>query len=41
MGLVHKQRVLDLDVELRTKEQSALMRVVCVPFGGEDRYYLT
>ena len=41
MGLVHQQRVLDLDVELRTKEQSALMRVVCVPFGGEDRYYLT
>ncbi|OQB08388.1 MAG: hypothetical protein BWY17_05026 [Deltaproteobacteria bacterium ADurb.Bin207] len=41
MGLVHQQRVLDLDVELRTHEQSALMRVVCVPFVGEDRYYLT
>lgn len=41
MGLVHKQRVLDLDTELRVKGQSALLRIVCVPFGGEDRYYLT
>ena len=41
MGLVHQQRVLDLDVELRADDQCALMRVVCVPFGGEDRYYLT
>jgi len=41
MGLVHQQRVLDLDVELQSDDQSALMRVVCVPFGGEDRYYLT
>lgn len=41
MGLVHKQRVLDLDAELRADGQSAVARIVCVPFGGEDRYYLT
>lgn len=41
MGLVHKQRVLDLDTELRVKGESAQLRIVCVPFGGEDRYYLT
>lgn len=41
VGLVHKQRVLDLDVELREKGETAVVRVVCVPFGGEDRYYLT
>jgi hypothetical protein len=41
MGLVHKQRVLDLDAELRANGQSAVVRIVCVPFGGEDRYYLT
>jgi hypothetical protein len=41
VGLVHHQRVLDLDVELREGGQTAVVRVVCVPFGGEDRYYLT
>jgi hypothetical protein len=41
-GYVHKQAVLDLDVEI-TDEKSGTVaaRVVCVPFGGEDRYYLT
>jgi hypothetical protein len=42
LGLVHKQRVLDLDVEIRdAKKRTVPARVVCVPFGGEDRYYLT
>ena len=41
MGLVHRQHVLDLDVELREEGHTAVVRVVCVPFGGEDRYYLT
>lgn len=42
LGLVHKQRVLDLDVMIRDgKGRTVLARVVCVPFGGEDRYYLT
>jgi hypothetical protein len=42
LGLVHKQRVLDLDVEIRDgKGRTVVARVVCVPFGGEDRYYLT
>ena len=42
LGLVHKQRVLDLDVEICDgKGRRAVARVVCVPFGGEDRYYLT
>jgi hypothetical protein len=41
-GLVHKQSVLDLDVEIAdTKGRKVVARVVCVPFGGEDRYYLT
>lgn len=41
-GFVHRQRVLDLDVELTDdKARTAIVRVVCVPFGGEDRYYLT
>jgi putative transposase len=41
-GLVHRQRVLDLDVEITDRRgQSIVARVVCVPFGGEDRYYLT
>jgi hypothetical protein len=41
-GLVHKQRVLDLDVQIRDgKRRTVVARVVCVPFGGEDRYYLT
>jgi hypothetical protein len=41
MGLVHRQRILDLDVELREGGETAIVRIVCVPFGGEDRYYLT
>jgi len=42
LGLVHKQRVLDLDVEiLDSGHRTVLARVVCVPFGGDDRYYLT
>lgn len=41
-GLVHRQRVLDLDVELTDDDgQTIVARAVCVPFGGEDRYYLT
>jgi Transposase DDE domain len=40
-GWVHHQRVLDLDVELTDDRRSVLARVVCVPFGGQDRYYLT
>jgi putative transposase len=41
-GHVHKQAVLDLDVEvLDDKRRTVAARVVCVPFGGEDRYYLT
>lgn len=39
-GAVHHQRVLDLDVILSDAGQSVVARVVCVPFGGEDRYYL-
>jgi hypothetical protein len=35
--LVHRSRTLDLDVEIADQ----IVRVVCVPFGGEDRYYLT
>jgi hypothetical protein len=41
-GHVHKQAVLDLDVEITDdKRRMVAARVVCVPFGGEDRYYLT
>lgn len=41
-GFVHKQSVLDLDVQLRDKNhRSFVARVVCVPCDGEDRYYLT
>jgi hypothetical protein len=41
-GHVHKQAVLDLDVEVvDDKRRTVAARVVCVPFGGEDRYYLT
>ena len=39
---VHRQRVLDLDVEVTDeKKRTVTARVVCVPFGGDDRYYLT
>jgi putative transposase len=42
LGLVHKQAVLDLDVRLVDSDHRELVaRVVCVPFEGEDRYYLT
>lgn len=41
-GMLHKQRVLDLDVRIDDEEgRSVVARVVCVPFGGEDRFYLT
>jgi DDE family transposase len=41
-GAVHKHRVLDLDVEIADKNGRVVeARVVCVPFNGEDRYYLT
>jgi putative transposase len=42
LGLVHKRSVLDLDVRIVDRDKRALVaRVVCVPFEGEDRYYLT
>lgn len=41
VGLVHQQQALDLDVQLIHERQSATLRAVCVPFAGEDRYYLT
>jgi hypothetical protein len=42
VGLVHKQAVLDVDVRLVDGNRRALTaRLVCVPFEGEDRYYLT
>lgn len=41
-GWVHHQRILDLDVRIDDDRRgSVVVRVVCVPFGGEDRYYLT
>lgn len=40
-GFVHAQSVLDLDVKIVHGERHVVARVVCVPFGGEDRYYLT
>lgn len=41
-GYVHHQRVLDLDVEIEDgRRRKVVARVVCVPFDGEDRYYLT
>ncbi len=39
--MLHAQRVLDLDVQLRDGARSIVARVVCVPCGGEDRYYMT
>jgi len=39
--LVHRRDVLDLDAMLSDKERSILVRIVCVPHQGEDRYYLT
>ena len=33
--------MLDLDIEITDdKRRTVAARVVCVPFGGEDRYYL-
>jgi putative transposase len=41
-GVLHTQRVLDLEVLIQDeKGRSVVARIVCVPFGGEDRYYLT
>jgi hypothetical protein len=41
-GWVHHQRILDLDVCIEgSRGRSVVGRIVCVPFGGEDRYYLT
>ncbi len=40
-GHVHQRHVLDLDVVITDGRRSTRTRVVCVPFGGEDRYYLT
>ncbi len=39
---LRSQEALDLDVELRDASgRTGVMRVVCVPFEGRDRYYLT
>lgn len=41
-GVLHAQGVLDLDVRIQDASgRSVEARVVCLPFGGEDRYYLT
>ena len=40
-GHVHQRHVLDLDVVITDGKRSVRARVVCVPFGGEDRYYLS
>jgi putative transposase len=41
-GVLHAQHVLDLDVRIQDGNgRSVVARVVCVPFGGKDRYYLT
>jgi putative transposase len=41
-GYVHEQSVLDLDVEITdSKKRTVVARVVCVPFDGDDRYYLS
>jgi putative transposase len=41
-GYVHEQPVLDLDVHITdSKRRMVVARVVCVPFDGDDRYYLT
>lgn len=39
--LVHKGDVLDLDVQLTDATRTIVARIVCVPHGGKDRYYLT
>jgi hypothetical protein len=43
-GYVHRQDVLDLDVEIEDDKKTrrkVQARVVCVPYDSEDRYYLT
>lgn len=40
-GLVHRSRILDLDVLVRYKRRSVRARLVCVPAEGQDRWYLT
>jgi hypothetical protein len=43
-GHVHRQDVLDLDVVIgddKRLRRKVVARVVCVPYAGEDRYYLT
>jgi hypothetical protein len=42
-GYVHRQSVLDLDVEIedRTTQRKVNARVVCAPYTDQDRYYLT
>src|SRR5438477_1947676 len=40
-GWVHRQSVLDLDVEINDGGRKIIARLVCVPFGGVDRFYLT
>ncbi len=40
--MVHKQSALDLDVEVQgSRGRRVVARLVCVPFAGEDRWYLT
>jgi hypothetical protein len=42
LGLLPRARILDLDVEITDEQRRTVVaRIVCVPFGGEDRYYLT
>jgi len=42
LAMVHRQQVLDLDVELSAPGRASLVaRVVCVPCNGVDRWYLT
>ncbi len=41
-GVLRSQGVLDLDVRIEDASHRSIMaRIVCVPFGGQDRYYLT
>lgn len=41
LGFVHQQSILDLDVKISHAGRHVVARVVCVPFAGEDRFYLT
>lgn len=40
-GHLDETTVLDLDVEIAEGERKAVVRAVCVPVGGEPRWYLT